>query len=77
MAGTTVGGRLAVGLQQQPITIDGDLDVGAVDLPAAIAVALGIPRTERRRERRDRRSRERKRARAVAVGAVRARIAAL
>ena len=43
MAGTTVGGRLAVGLQQQPITIDGDIDVGAVDLPAAIAVALGIP----------------------------------
>src|SRR6185295_16495487 len=43
MAGTTIGGRLAVGLQQQPITIDGDLDAGAVDLPAAIAVALGLP----------------------------------
>jgi large subunit ribosomal protein L24 len=43
MAGTNVGGRLAVGLQQQPITIEGDIDVGAVDLPAAIAVALGIP----------------------------------
>ena len=43
VAGTTIGGRLAVGLQQQPITIDGDLDAGAVDLPAAIAVALGLP----------------------------------
>jgi hypothetical protein len=43
VAGTTVGGRLVVGLQRQPITIDGDIDVGAVDLPAAIAVALGIP----------------------------------
>jgi large subunit ribosomal protein L24 len=43
MAGTTIGGRLAVGLQQQPITIDGDLDAGALDLPAAIAVALGLP----------------------------------
>ena len=43
IAGTTVGGRLALGLQQQPITIDGDLDLGAVDLPAAIAVALGLP----------------------------------
>ncbi len=43
MAGTTIAGRLAVGLQQQPITIDGDLDAGAVDLPAAIAVALGLP----------------------------------
>jgi AsmA-like C-terminal region len=43
IAGTTVGGRLAVGMQQQPITIEGDINVGAVDLPAAIAVALGIP----------------------------------
>jgi large subunit ribosomal protein L24 len=43
MAGTTIGGRVAIGLQQQPITIDGDLDAGAVDLPAAIAVALGLP----------------------------------
>ena len=43
MAGTTIGGRLAVGLQQQPVTIEGDLDLGAVDLPAAIAVALGLP----------------------------------
>ncbi|MGZ3352458.1 MAG: hypothetical protein ACXU89_26350, partial [Xanthobacteraceae bacterium] len=42
IAGTTVGGRLALGLQQQPVTIDGDLDLGAVDLPVAIAVALGL-----------------------------------
>ena len=42
IAGTTLGGRLALGLQQQPVTIDGDLDLGAVDLPVAIAVALGL-----------------------------------
>ena len=48
-----MGGRLAVGLQRQPITIDGDIDVGAVDLPAAIAVALGTIVAERRRKRRE------------------------
>ncbi|MEA2950238.1 MAG: hypothetical protein QOI40_5568, partial [Alphaproteobacteria bacterium] len=43
VAGTSVAGRLAVGMQQQPFTVEGDLDVSAVDLPAAIAVGLGIP----------------------------------
>ncbi len=43
VAGTSVGGRLAVGLQQTPITLDGDIELGAVDLPAAIGVALGMP----------------------------------
>jgi large subunit ribosomal protein L24 len=43
VAGTSVAGRLAIGMQQQPITVDGDVDVGAVDLPVAIAAALGIP----------------------------------
>jgi large subunit ribosomal protein L24 len=28
---------------QQPITVDGDIELGAVDLPAAIALAIGIP----------------------------------
>jgi large subunit ribosomal protein L24 len=28
---------------QQPIAVDGDLEIGAVDLPAAIAVAIGAP----------------------------------
>jgi len=43
VAGASVGGRLALGMQQQPITVDGDVELGAVDLPAAIAVAIGIP----------------------------------
>src|SRR5262249_3251691 len=41
--GASVGGRLALGMQQQPITVDGDIELGAVDLPAAIALAIGIP----------------------------------
>src|SRR5262249_42531228 len=36
-------GRFALGMQQQPITADGDIELGAVDLPAAIALAIGIP----------------------------------
>ncbi len=43
VAGTRVGGRLAIGMRQQPITLDGDVELGAVDLTVAIAAALGIP----------------------------------
>jgi uncharacterized protein involved in outer membrane biogenesis len=43
VAGTRVGGRLAIGIRQQPITLDGDVEVGAIDLTVAIAAALGIP----------------------------------
>jgi uncharacterized protein involved in outer membrane biogenesis len=43
VAGTNVAGRVAVGLQSQPISVDGDIEVGAVDLPAALALALGVP----------------------------------
>ena len=43
VAGASVGGRLALGMQQHPITVDGDIELGAVDLPAAIALAIGIP----------------------------------
>src|SRR5229473_2257146 len=43
VAGTSVNGRLAVGIEQQPVTVDGDLELGSVDLPAAIATALGMP----------------------------------
>jgi uncharacterized protein involved in outer membrane biogenesis len=43
VAGTDVAGRLALGTGQQPITVDGDVELGAVDLPAAVAVALGVP----------------------------------
>jgi hypothetical protein len=30
-------------MQQQPITVDGDIELGALDLPAAIGVAIGMP----------------------------------
>jgi large subunit ribosomal protein L24 len=43
VAGTSVTGRLTVGMRQQPITIDGDVAVATVDLPGAVAAALGIP----------------------------------
>src|SRR5262245_45326008 len=43
VAGASVGGRLAVGVQQQPITVDGDIELGSVDLPAAVALAIGVP----------------------------------
>jgi large subunit ribosomal protein L24 len=43
VAGTRVGGQLAIGMRQQPITLDGDVEIGAVELPIAVAVALGIP----------------------------------
>ncbi|MFL6821224.1 MAG: AsmA family protein, partial [Xanthobacteraceae bacterium] len=43
VAGASVRGRLELGVQQQPITVEGDLELGALDLPAAIAVAIGMP----------------------------------
>jgi large subunit ribosomal protein L24 len=43
VAGTSVGGKLVIGVQQAPMTLDGDIELGAVDLPVAIAVALGMP----------------------------------
>jgi AsmA family/AsmA-like C-terminal region len=43
VAGASVGGRLALGMQQQPIMVDGDIELGSVDLPAAVALAIGVP----------------------------------
>ena len=43
VAGTSVRGRLVLGLQQQPVTVDGDIEVGAVNLPAVVALAVGMP----------------------------------
>src|SRR5262249_4852818 len=43
VAGASVNGRLAVGIEQRPVTVDGDLELGSVDLPAAIATGLGTP----------------------------------
>ncbi len=45
VAGTDLGGRLSIGIHQQPISFEGDLDVGAWDLPAMISTAIGIPTT--------------------------------
>jgi uncharacterized protein involved in outer membrane biogenesis len=43
VAGASVRGRLALGLQQQPMAIDGDIELGALDLPAVLAMAIGTP----------------------------------
>jgi large subunit ribosomal protein L24 len=43
VAGSSVRGRLGLGLEQQPMTIDGDIELGALDLPAAVALAIGMP----------------------------------
>jgi uncharacterized protein involved in outer membrane biogenesis len=42
VAGASVGGRLTIGMQQ-PMTIEGAIDLGAIDLPSAIATAVGVP----------------------------------
>jgi len=42
VAGTSIGGRLSVGLQQR-MRIDGDIELAAVELPAALAAAIGTP----------------------------------
>jgi large subunit ribosomal protein L24 len=43
VAGTNVGGSLVIGLQRQPMTIDGNVELGAIDLPGTIAAALRVP----------------------------------
>ena len=43
IAGTSIGGQLAIDLKHQPTKIDGDIELGAVDLPAALAALTGIP----------------------------------
>src|SRR5262249_6695590 len=42
VAGASVGGRLTLGVQQ-PITVEGDIERGAGELPAASALPIGIP----------------------------------
>ena len=42
VAGTDFGGRLIIGLTQ-PAAIDGDIKLGSVDLPAAVANVIGAP----------------------------------
>jgi large subunit ribosomal protein L24 len=43
VAGASVGGGLVVGMQQQPISFNGDLDVGIWDLPETVSTVLGLP----------------------------------
>ena len=43
LAGTTIKGRLGIALAQ-PARVDGDLAIGAIDLPAAVAAVIGMPR---------------------------------
>ena len=42
VAGTKVAGRVVL-RNQRPMTLDGDIELGTLDSPAAIAVAIGIP----------------------------------
>jgi large subunit ribosomal protein L24 len=42
VAGTSIAGRMVL-RNQQPMTLDGDIEIGTLDLPAAIAVAIGVP----------------------------------
>ena len=41
-AGTEIGGRFKIGLAR-PVTMDGDLDIAEINLPAVIAAATGTP----------------------------------
>jgi uncharacterized protein involved in outer membrane biogenesis/Flp pilus assembly protein TadD len=43
VAGSDIGGRLAVGLSE-PTTLDGDIRIGKADLPTLIAATVGMPR---------------------------------
>jgi uncharacterized protein involved in outer membrane biogenesis len=42
VAGAILGGRLTLGLQS-PTQIDGEIELGSLDLPAALATAVGLP----------------------------------
>jgi uncharacterized protein involved in outer membrane biogenesis len=43
VAGATVAGQLAIETKQQPMTFDGDIALGTVDLTAAIGAGVGLP----------------------------------
>jgi large subunit ribosomal protein L24 len=45
VAGASVAGRLTVELQQQPVNLNGDLEIGVLDLAAALGTAAGVPAT--------------------------------
>ncbi len=43
VAGSDIAGRLAIDLSSPTMSLDGDIRLGAVDLPAVIAAAVGMP----------------------------------
>jgi tetratricopeptide (TPR) repeat protein len=43
VAGSDIAGRLVIGLSSPTTSLDGDIKLGAVDLPAVIAAAAGMP----------------------------------
>jgi uncharacterized protein involved in outer membrane biogenesis len=43
VAGSDIVGRLAIGLSSPTMSLDGDIKLGAVNLPAVIAAAVGMP----------------------------------
>jgi len=44
VAGTDIGGRVTVGFAE-PVSLGGELTLGAAALPAAVAAAIGVPRS--------------------------------
>jgi large subunit ribosomal protein L24 len=42
VAGADIGGRLTIGLSQ-PASVDGAIEIGAFNLPAVLATAIGVP----------------------------------
>ena len=46
VAGSSIAGWLTIDTKQRPIRVDGNLELGSIDLAAAIGAAIGIPETE-------------------------------
>jgi uncharacterized protein involved in outer membrane biogenesis len=43
IGGSAISGALTIGMPQHPITIAGEIDLGNIELPAAVATMAGIP----------------------------------
>jgi large subunit ribosomal protein L24 len=43
VAGTNVRGQVALEMREQPIALDGEIELGAVNLPTLMALAIGVP----------------------------------
>ena len=44
LAGVGIKGELGIGMAAEPMRLNGDITVAALDLPAAIGAAIGFPR---------------------------------